>query len=161
MTDTISLLSSLTPSGRMVKGFATANPFTPTVDANYIFHEHSRDLVVWFLGPMENVCECLKITRTTVSITRQGNWPLPFRIFKGDCNEGERTYSGLPAWNAERLPKCPFSSDREERCRYTSLHAVSAHVYGHVNLESTLASPFPYFVGKRYSIMLRLKSNMP
>ena len=25
------------------------NPFVPSVDPNYIFHEHSRDMVVWFL----------------------------------------------------------------------------------------------------------------
>jgi cobaltochelatase CobS len=66
MNDTISMLNNLlpadldagtvfsgSPSGRMVRGFATATPFTPAVDANYIFHEHSRDLVVWFLGGFE------------------------------------------------------------------------------------------------------------
>ena len=36
-------------SGKLVRGFAEANAFVPAVDANYIFHEHSRDLVVWFL----------------------------------------------------------------------------------------------------------------
>ena len=36
-------------SGKLVRGFAEANVFVPAVDANYIFHEHSRDLVVWFL----------------------------------------------------------------------------------------------------------------
>jgi cobaltochelatase CobS len=66
MTNALSVLSTITPadldagtvfsgapSGRMVKGYAAASPFTPAVDANYIFHEHSRDLVVWFLGPNE------------------------------------------------------------------------------------------------------------
>jgi hypothetical protein len=37
----------------MVRGFARPNPFTTAVDASYIFHEHSRDLEVWFLGGFE------------------------------------------------------------------------------------------------------------
>jgi cobaltochelatase CobS len=66
MSNTLKILETLTPadldagtvfsgfpSGRMVRGFATASPFTPAVDANYIFHEHSRDMVVWFLGRFE------------------------------------------------------------------------------------------------------------
>ena len=61
--DSISVLQSLSPadfdagavfsgspSGKMVRGFAAASPFTPAIDPNYIFHEHSRDLVVWFTG---------------------------------------------------------------------------------------------------------------
>ena len=39
-----------TPSGKMVKGYAAPSLFTPTVDPNYIFHEQSRDMVVWFIG---------------------------------------------------------------------------------------------------------------
>ena len=63
MSNTISHLQSLvpmdfdagtvfsgSPSGKTVKGYATASPFTPAVDDNYIFHEHSRDLVVWFIN---------------------------------------------------------------------------------------------------------------
>lgn len=38
-----------TPSGKTVKGYAAASPFTPAVDGNYIFHEQSRDIVVWFI----------------------------------------------------------------------------------------------------------------
>ena len=41
------------PSGRMVKGYAAPSPFTPDVDTNYIFHEQSRDLVVWFIDPTD------------------------------------------------------------------------------------------------------------
>lgn len=37
------------PSGKMVKGYAEANAFVPVMDGNYIFHKHSRDMVVWFL----------------------------------------------------------------------------------------------------------------
>lgn len=42
-----------TPSGKQVKGFSAPTPFSPTVDPNYIFHEHSRDLVVWFTSKPE------------------------------------------------------------------------------------------------------------
>lgn len=37
-----------TPSGHQVQGYASPNPFTPARDPNYIFHESSRDLIVWF-----------------------------------------------------------------------------------------------------------------
>jgi cobaltochelatase CobS len=37
------------PSGKMVKGYATPNMFTPHVDKNYIFHEQVRDIAVWFI----------------------------------------------------------------------------------------------------------------
>ena len=60
--DTIAILQSLqpaaldagtvfsgTPSGKHVKGYAAPSLFTPTVDPNYIFHEQSRDIVVWFI----------------------------------------------------------------------------------------------------------------
>lgn len=42
-------------SGKLVKGYAAPLPYTPDVDENYIFHEQSRDLVVWFIdksGPL-------------------------------------------------------------------------------------------------------------
>ena len=39
-----------TASGCTVKGYDAPNPFTPTINPNYIFHEHSRDVVVWFIG---------------------------------------------------------------------------------------------------------------
>ena len=42
-----------TASGHTVKGFAAPSPFTPVRDANYIFHESSRDLIVWFINPMD------------------------------------------------------------------------------------------------------------
>ena len=42
-------------SGKLVKGFAEANAFVPAVDDSYIFHEHSRDLVVWFLDSSDSL----------------------------------------------------------------------------------------------------------
>lgn len=63
MNDTLSVLQSLqiadfdagtvfsgSPSGKTVKGYAAPSQFTPAVDPNYIFHEQSRDMVVWFIG---------------------------------------------------------------------------------------------------------------
>lgn len=63
MNDTLSVLQSLqiadfdagtvfsgSPSGKKVKGYAAPSLFTPAVDPNYIFHEQSRDMVVWFIG---------------------------------------------------------------------------------------------------------------
>lgn len=38
------------PSGRMIKGFATPCSYTPTPDPEYIFHETSRDIVVWLMS---------------------------------------------------------------------------------------------------------------
>jgi cobaltochelatase CobS len=38
------------PSGKIVKGFSARTVFTPSMDSNYIFHEQSRDLVVWFIN---------------------------------------------------------------------------------------------------------------
>jgi len=41
------------PSGTLVKGYAAASAYTPAIDPDYIFHESSRDVVVWFLNPQE------------------------------------------------------------------------------------------------------------
>lgn len=40
-------------SGSIVKGYEKASSYTPDVDKNYIFHDESRDLIVWFLGTNE------------------------------------------------------------------------------------------------------------
>ncbi|MDD4702582.1 MAG: cobalamin synthase, partial [Desulfovibrio sp.] len=38
-------------SGTTVRGYAAASAYTPALDLDYIFHESSRDVVVWFLNP--------------------------------------------------------------------------------------------------------------
>ena len=38
-------------SGTTVRGYAAASAYTPAIDLDYIFHESSRDVVVWFLNP--------------------------------------------------------------------------------------------------------------
>lgn len=37
-------------SGTTVRGYAAASAYTPAIDLGYIFHESSRDVVVWFLA---------------------------------------------------------------------------------------------------------------
>lgn len=39
------------PSGTMVRGYATPSAYTPAIDPDYLFHESSRDIVVWFVNP--------------------------------------------------------------------------------------------------------------
>ena len=41
------------PSGTTVRGYAVASAYTPAIDHDYIFHESSRDVVVWFLNAQE------------------------------------------------------------------------------------------------------------
>ena len=55
------------PSGTRVRGYATPSVYTPATDHEYIFHESSRDVVVWFLNPQEPLyvfgpCGCGKST---------------------------------------------------------------------------------------------------
>ena len=41
------------PSGTPIKGYATPSLYTPRLDPNYLFHESSRDIIVWLLSPEE------------------------------------------------------------------------------------------------------------
>ena len=41
------------PSGTRIRGYATPSVYTPATDHDYIFHESSRDVVVWLLNPKE------------------------------------------------------------------------------------------------------------
>ena len=40
-------------SGKLVKGYAQPSAYTPAIDPAYIFHEASRDVILWFLDPQE------------------------------------------------------------------------------------------------------------
>ncbi|WP_415717039.1 AAA family ATPase [Maridesulfovibrio sp.] len=42
-------------SGRMVQGFEAASSFTPCMDSEYLFHESSRDVVVWFMDSSDPI----------------------------------------------------------------------------------------------------------
>ncbi|UQZ88025.1 cobalamin synthase [Deltaproteobacteria bacterium Smac51] len=37
------------PSGTFIKGYAAPSIYTPKPDVDYLFHESSRDVIVWFL----------------------------------------------------------------------------------------------------------------
>lgn len=37
------------PSGRLIKGYDSPGPYSPSADPDYLFHESSRDVIVWFL----------------------------------------------------------------------------------------------------------------
>ena len=37
------------PSGRLIKGYDSPGPYSPPADPDYLFHESSRDVIVWFL----------------------------------------------------------------------------------------------------------------
>ena len=41
------------PSGTPIKGYATPSLYTPRLDPNYLFHESSRDIIVWLLLVIE------------------------------------------------------------------------------------------------------------
>ena len=41
------------PSGTMARGYAVPSAYTPAIDHDYMFHESSRDVVVWFLNAQE------------------------------------------------------------------------------------------------------------
>ena len=41
------------PSGRFVLGYDQPSEFTPAQDPDYVFHESSRDVIVWLMNPSE------------------------------------------------------------------------------------------------------------
>ncbi|WP_291327128.1 AAA family ATPase [Desulfovibrio sp. UCD-KL4C] len=42
-------------SGRIIQGFESVSPFTPKLDPEYLFHESSRDVVVWFMDSSDPI----------------------------------------------------------------------------------------------------------
>ena len=68
------------PSGTAVRGYAAPSAYTPTIDPDYIFHESSRDVVVWFLNPQEPLyvfgpCGCGK-TSCIKQMAARLNYPV-------------------------------------------------------------------------------------
>ncbi len=49
------LIFSGKTSGRMVQGFESPSSFTPKEDLEYLFHESSRDVVVWFMDSSDPI----------------------------------------------------------------------------------------------------------
>ncbi len=46
------------PTNTKVKGYAKPSPFTPKINPNYIFHEASRDIIVWLIAPPSPIYVC-------------------------------------------------------------------------------------------------------
>ena len=68
------------PSGTTVRGYAVPSTYTPAIDPDYIFHESSRDIVVWFLNPQEPLyvfgpCGCGK-TSCIKQLAARLNYPV-------------------------------------------------------------------------------------
>lgn len=47
-----------TNTGTMVKGYAKSTAYTPKMNPEYVFHDHIRDLVVWFIAPPSPMYVC-------------------------------------------------------------------------------------------------------
>ena len=41
------------PSGTTIQGYKEPSAYTPDIDPEYLFHENSRDIIVWFLNPTD------------------------------------------------------------------------------------------------------------
>lgn len=99
MDNTLAILQSLqladfdagavfsgSPSGKTVKGYAAPSPFTPAVDPNYIFHEQSRDIVVWFAHTKNGASDPLYVYGATgcgkSSMLRQLAAKLNYPVFE-------------------------------------------------------------------------------
>lgn len=68
------------PSGTVIKGYSEPSSYTPRIDDCYIFHEASRDLIVWFLNPVEPLyvfgpCGCGK-TSCIKQLAAKLNYPV-------------------------------------------------------------------------------------
>lgn len=40
-------------SSRLIQGYAQPTAYTPIIDPNYLFHESSRDIIVWLMNPAD------------------------------------------------------------------------------------------------------------
>ncbi|WP_291441190.1 AAA family ATPase, partial [Desulfovibrio sp.] len=49
------------PSGTTIRGYAAPSAHTPDFDPDYIFHESSRDMVVWFVSRPQGAQEPLYV----------------------------------------------------------------------------------------------------
>ena len=57
------------PSGTPIKGYATPSLYTPRLDPNYLFHESSRDIIVWLLSPEEPLYIVCQTTGCTLELS--------------------------------------------------------------------------------------------
>lgn len=40
-------------SGRLIQGYAKPSAYTPAINPDYLFHEASRDIIVWLMNPAD------------------------------------------------------------------------------------------------------------
>ena len=48
-------------SGRLIQGYAQPSAYTPAVDPDYLFHESSRDIIVWLMCPPQSRADPLYV----------------------------------------------------------------------------------------------------
>lgn len=49
------LIFSGKASGKRIQGHAQPTAYTPVIDPNYLFHESSRDIIVWLMNPADSL----------------------------------------------------------------------------------------------------------
>ena len=97
------------PSGTTVKGYATSSAYTPSVDHDYLFHESSRDVVVWFLNPQEPLyifgptgcgkTTCIKQLAASCLMHVVLPQPVGPKTYSGSCAlRNQTTTSRLDSW---------------------------------------------------------------
>ena len=76
------LIFSGQASNNLVKAYDQSCVFTPQVDQNYVFHESSRDVIVWFMHPSDPIY-CFGPTGSgKSSLIRQVASKLNFPVFE-------------------------------------------------------------------------------
>lgn len=55
------LIFSAKASGKLIQGYATPSAYTPTLNPHYIFHEASRDIIVWLMCPQQSRADPLYV----------------------------------------------------------------------------------------------------
>ncbi len=81
-------LFSGNPSGKEIAGFAEPSAYTPKIDSEYLFHESSRDLIVWLLNPAEPLYVFGPTGSGKTSCIKQLAARLNYPVF--ECNANER-----------------------------------------------------------------------
>ena len=71
------------PSGTMINGYDTASEYTPAIDPDYLFHESSRNIIVWFLmNNPEPLYICGPTSAGKSSLVRQIAARLNYPVFE-------------------------------------------------------------------------------
>ncbi|MBR2772977.1 MAG: AAA family ATPase, partial [Bacteroidales bacterium] len=76
------------PSGTTIKGYAAPCAYTPSVDPDYLFHDNTRDLIVWFLNPIDPLYVFGPTGSGKTSCIKQLAARLNYPVF--ECNASER-----------------------------------------------------------------------